>query len=72
MPQVFRSALGLGLPSQDWATRMAATADAGIYSDLVQPILDSRCISCHNADQPRGGLALDTPEGIEEGERTAP
>ena len=72
MPQVFRSALGLGLPSQDWATRMAATADAGIYSDLVQPILDSRCISCHNADQPRGGLALDTPEGIGEGGEDGP
>lgn len=67
MPQVFRSALGLGLPAQDWAARMAATADAGIYSDLVQPVLDNRCVSCHNADEQRGQLALDTPEGIEKG-----
>ena len=67
MPQTFRSMLGLGSPAQGWAVRMATAEDAEVYSDLVQPILDSRCISCHNAGQQRGQLALDTPEGIEKG-----
>ncbi len=67
MPQAFRSVLGLGSPAQGWVIRLATAEDAGVYSDLVQPIFDSRCVSCHNADQQRGQLALDTPEGIEEG-----
>lgn len=72
MPHTLRSMFGLGPPAQDWAVRMAAAADAGIYSDLVQPILDNRCIRCHNADRQRGQLALDTPEGIEKGGEEGP
>lgn len=35
-----------------------------IYPALVRPILERRCIACHSATAARGGLALDTPDGI--------
>jgi uncharacterized membrane protein len=40
---------------------------APVYASLVQPVLERHCVSCHGAAAPRGGLALDTPEGILKG-----
>jgi hypothetical protein len=37
---------------------------AAIYPTLVRPILERRCVACHSVAARRGGLALDTPEGI--------
>jgi uncharacterized membrane protein len=47
------------------AARPAGPAErAVIYPALVRPILERRCIACHSTATKRGGLALDTPEGI--------
>ncbi len=41
--------------------------EAHAYDDLVSPILNSRCVSCHNPNKLKGSLLLDTKEGIIEG-----
>jgi uncharacterized membrane protein len=33
---------------------------ASVYATRIQPILDSNCLSCHNASKVKGGLQLDT------------
>jgi uncharacterized membrane protein len=38
-----------------------------LYTDLVQPIFDQKCISCHNASKKKGELLLDSYEHIMEG-----
>jgi uncharacterized membrane protein len=40
---------------------------APVYPSLVQPVLQRHCVSCHGPSAPRGGLILDTPEGILKG-----
>lgn len=40
---------------------------AKFYSDLVQPILENKCYSCHNASKQKGKLRLDDPEHILKG-----
>jgi uncharacterized membrane protein len=40
---------------------------AKFYSDLVQPILESKCYSCHNASKQKGKLRLDGAEHILKG-----
>jgi uncharacterized membrane protein/uncharacterized protein YjbI with pentapeptide repeats len=40
---------------------------AKYYSDLVQPILESRCYSCHNASKQKGKLRLDERDHILKG-----
>jgi uncharacterized membrane protein len=40
---------------------------AVIYTSLVQPILQSRCVSCHGPGRTEGGLRLDTPQGLGKG-----
>ncbi|MEP7258193.1 MAG: FN3 associated domain-containing protein [Flavitalea sp.] len=36
--------------------------EAVIYADLVQPILENKCMSCHNGKKAKGALVMDTPE----------
>ncbi len=38
--------------------------DAVIYADLVQPIIEARCYSCHGTTKQKGKLRLDNTEDI--------
>jgi hypothetical protein len=39
-----------------------AFEDAYVYADLVQPILENKCMSCHNGKKSKGELVMDTRE----------
>ena len=39
-----------------------------IYSKIVQPILESRCVECHGEKKQKGKLRLDAPEHITKGD----
>jgi uncharacterized membrane protein len=36
--------------------------DAFIYADLVEPILESKCMGCHNSNKAKGELVMETKE----------
>ena len=38
-----------------------------IFEHVIQPILQEKCVSCHNENKQKGGLLLNTPEGIMKG-----
>jgi uncharacterized membrane protein len=38
-----------------------------IYKDLIQPILEQRCYSCHGPNKSKADLRLDSPEAIRQG-----
>ncbi|MCW3118289.1 MAG: hypothetical protein JWM28_2371, partial [Chitinophagaceae bacterium] len=40
----------------------AAFEDALVYADMVQPILESKCMSCHNSKKAKGELIMETKE----------
>lgn len=42
-------------------------ATARLYEDIVQPILASKCIGCHNAGKRKGDLGMETPEMLLKG-----
>lgn len=46
---------------------IANVQEAVVYKDVVQPILDEKCYSCHNAAKQKGKLRLDGPEWISKG-----
>ena len=70
LPSPVKSLFGL---SGGFPDGLIANVDSAyVYADLVQPVLDRRCVSCHGPDKSRGGLRLDTPEGIEKGGRDGP
>lgn len=46
--------------------------EAEIYTHLIQPILNSKCVSCHNINKTKGRLLMDTPEGLSKGGKHGP
>lgn len=38
-----------------------------VFDAFIQPILEKKCVSCHNANKHKGGLRLDSPEMIRRG-----
>ena len=68
LPNSIKSLLGVGpevyepptLQEENWE-------EAILYTDLVQPILNNRCVSCHNEKKEKGELRLEEENGILKG-----
>ena len=41
--------------------------DAHLYSDLIKPVLDKKCVGCHGPSRQKGKLRLDAPDFITKG-----
>jgi uncharacterized membrane protein len=68
LPDGIKSALGyevveptqIVLTEEDWK-------NANLYAEVVQPILNNNCVSCHNPKKKKGGLLLTSAENILQG-----
>lgn len=49
------------------AKNITDVQDARLYDDLVQPLLQSRCYSCHGPKKQKGNLRMDNPQLIMKG-----
>ncbi|SFU13292.1 Uncharacterized membrane protein [Algoriphagus locisalis] len=47
-------------------------AEAEIFNDVVQPILQAKCVSCHKEGKIKGELRLDHIEGLQKGGKSGP
>lgn len=45
---------------------------AVIFEHLVKPILEQKCLSCHNSDKAKGELLMETPAQIMKGGKSGP
>jgi len=46
---------------------IADVQEANVYADIIQPIFENRCYSCHNKSKKKGKLRLDEPALILKG-----
>ena len=68
LPNEIKSALGfetfeekiIVLNDEDWE-------EAVFYEDVIKPILNNKCVSCHNPKKAKGELILSTEEGLLKG-----
>ncbi|HEX2534662.1 MAG TPA: c-type cytochrome domain-containing protein [Chitinophagaceae bacterium] len=51
---------------------IANVQEAKLYADIVHPILETRCISCHGPEKQKGKLRLDSPEALLKGGKGGP
>jgi len=67
MPEPLRTIAGL--PPREKSVDIVLTNidEAVVFTDIIQPVLNGRCASCHNPSKNKGSLRLDTIEGIERG-----
>ena len=65
LPNSLKSALGYKIfEEKEIALNSANWEEAFIYEDVIAPILNNNCVSCHNPKKVKGELLLDTEEGI--------
>jgi len=46
--------------------------EAVVYRDMVQPVLEAKCMSCHNSSKAKGGLVMSSPELLLKGGKSGP
>lgn len=64
-----------GLPAKQPELKFEPITDvnqAMVYQQIINPILQTRCVQCHNADKSKAGLRLDTPDMIKKGYEDGP
>jgi YHS domain-containing protein/uncharacterized membrane protein len=47
-------------------------AEQRVFADVIQPVLNKNCISCHGPEKAKGGLHLDTHRGLLKGSEHGP
>lgn len=58
-PNSVRSLAGLS-PKKETRPKITVLDSADVYLDLVAPIMDRKCVSCHNKEKKKGDLELTT------------
>lgn len=57
-----------GIPVEEKGPKLIENLDeAVVYVDIVHPIMEQRCNSCHNASKKKGDLQMHTPEALMKG-----
>lgn len=59
-------------PIQSNEIEVVPLAEAEIFGDVVQPILQAKCISCHKEGKIKGKLRMDHLEGLQKGGKSGP
>jgi hypothetical protein len=68
LPNNIKTVLGFGPKVYEMPTLHEENwEEAVLYTDLVQPILNNRCVSCHNSKKEKGELQLEEENGILKG-----
>ena len=73
LPQPFKGWLGIETKSKIKAPHIIADPQNALaYTDIINPLIESKCIQCHNADKQKGGLRMDTKEFMLKGGEDGP
>ena len=67
LPTPVKGLIGVNVKSTDGL--IVNVDSARVFADLVQPVLDRRCVKCHGPSKSKGDLRLDSREGLEKGGR---
>ena len=72
LPYGLKEALGIKVPSQNLVLLPDTYQELPLYSGVIQPILDQKCVSCHNPKKTKGALLLHNYKGIINGGEEGP
>ena len=67
MPEPFRSLAGIEPREEAKPIVLENVDEAKLYTDIIHPIIDGRCSSCHNSNKRKGELILTSEEDIRAG-----
>ena len=72
MPNTLRKLAGMPAKESKEIKPITNLEEAVVYSDIIYPIFDTRCVSCHNPDKKKGELMMHTAEALLEGGENGP
>ena len=72
MPNPLRKVAGLPPKEDKTVKKITNLEEAVVYTDIIHPILESRCVSCHNDDKKKGELMMHTVQALEAGGENGP
>lgn len=53
--------------SKDKSEKKVSFDEAVVFTDMVKPILDAKCMSCHNSQKAKGELIMETQQLLQKG-----
>jgi uncharacterized membrane protein/mono/diheme cytochrome c family protein/YHS domain-containing protein len=53
-------------------TNVVDVTQLPVYAGVIRPVLEQNCLSCHGPEKSKGGLRLDSLEGISKGGKAGP
>jgi mono/diheme cytochrome c family protein len=72
-PEPFRSIAGLPPRTETVKAKpITNVRQAMVYEQIVNPVLQTHCVQCHNAGKAKGGLRYDTPAMLRKGGEDGP
>ena len=72
LPPKLKEVLGMEVPSKTLVLQSETHQELPLYSGVIQPILDQKCVSCHNPKKTKGELLLHNLKGIMSGGEEGP
>ncbi len=66
-PDPIRKVLGLGERAKARPLKPADPAKQIVYADIIEPIIENRCVKCHKESKSKGKLRMDTYEMLVKG-----
>ena len=72
MPSPLRKVAGLPPKASKEVKKITNLDEAVVYADIIHPILESRCVSCHNDDKKKGELMMHTVQALAAGGENGP
>lgn len=73
MPSVLQKVLSVSpVPVNESLPEIEAVDSAFAFTDIIQPLINTKCIKCHNPLKAKGSLDLSSAEGIAKGGSSGP
>lgn len=72
MPEPLRAITGAPVVEEKRIKQIENLDSANVFLDVVHPILDTRCVSCHNPEKKKGELLLTSYDDVMQGGKDGP
>ncbi len=72
MPNTLRRVAGMDPRQEKKNIQITNLQEADVYHDVIFPIIDNNCTSCHNPDKKKGELMMHTTEALMDGGEDGP
>ena len=67
MPRSLKSIAGVSSTKTSENMTVINVNEAIVFSDIIEPIFQDRCLTCHKTSNDKGGLSLESPNEIQMG-----